>query len=796
MANIPSENIQLRNGFLFADMENTPSSKKETPEYARQLAEAVYSQYANNQGDVPYNGEGGKTLDEKVDTLRLISQGRQSAQQYKDYFTGGEVPSMNVLNDLDTTLDANAEASRKGWFTGIWDIVSPIPNMMRKALGEFLNYDADIKAFSIDTDASSRELFRMNKEWTKHKFAPHFNLLRQKAGLQPRNEAITDTYEALEDIKNEGGFKDRQIIAVEQAIQHTEDISDWKMSEKEKLFKDIFTIGVAFATCDYDKTNHKVVWTYRDVKDFGCQLSYEKDYKDVQCIYWFDYVSLNHIREIQDQITNGEKVGLSSEDFASIATKYKDYSNNGNSAWFKQGMRLDNNAMDFNVCTMHVRIIDVEKERSLEYKTKNGKKTTMPYREGYENNKKYKLIENRRLKRYDVTWLVGTKFVWEYGWAKNQAYQGNKPLLGFAAYKTWEKPPIEGLVPIAHLFAISWINFGNKLLKSIPDFIAVNRLRMAQFSDGDKKYDPMLALKLLKQELVYFYDLDEAGGGDNVPIKKIDGTKYEDIMNELNFMEGLLRQAEIITGLSPMSYGVTPESRLPVRNAMATMNSSNVTMNYLMNSVMIIKTRLAEQTIPMITNLVDVDELAFENYANVIGEDDVQAIKDNRDGLQSLGIKLFPRPTDDMKRDLLEKINLALQSGLLNIAQAAKFSYQLFRGGNYLEMVNKLDFLIRQELKRQTAEKKMLMKEQSEGNKQAGMAVEQMKQKALQDQMQLNAAMQKAKDFGQTIIDDNKSLNNMKESIVDQKVESGTNPELLVANLQGLADKARQLLMQ
>ena len=52
MANIPNEDIQARNGYLFADMENTPASEKEKPEYALKQIKAVFSQYANNKGDI------------------------------------------------------------------------------------------------------------------------------------------------------------------------------------------------------------------------------------------------------------------------------------------------------------------------------------------------------------------------------------------------------------------------------------------------------------------------------------------------------------------------------------------------------------------------------------------------------------------------------------------------------------------------------------------------------------------------------------------------------------------------
>lgn len=789
MPNIPNVDIQQRDGLLFPDMERIPYSQKNTPEYARQLIKAVYGQYTNNQGDIPYTG-----WDERVEKLRKIARGRQSPEQYRDYFAGGELPTLNVLNDLDTTPKSNAEASRKGWFTGFFEeVVSPMPNMLRKAKGDFLSRDVDVKLNSVDSDATSRELLRMNKEWAKFKTNRVINDIKKRAGLPTREEVLTDSYEALMDIKNEGGFKDRLMIAMEQAITHTEDISNWSQSLKEKLFDDIWSNGVAFCVAEYDESQCKVVWRYKDIRNVGCQYSWEKDYDGCQAFYWFEEVPLNRIREIQDRMTDGTKMGLSNEDFKKIGNRYRTYSDNVKSVWYTNTDYMSN-AIDVNVCVMHLRIMDVIKEKELEYST-GTKKSRVAYTDNY-NKKKYKLIETRRLARYDVSWLVGTEFILDWGWAKNQAYINGVPSLGFAGFKLMEKSPVESLVPIAHLFSIHWIKFVNTLAKAQPDFPAIDISKLAEYGDGDNKYDPLMGLKVLRQELALLYVGENATGqgGDNIPVKFIQSTAYKSLTEQLSIMEGLLRQAEILTGISPMYYGAVPDKGQPVRTSLASLNSTNTSMGYLMHAVMRIKIKLAEQTVPMIANLIDIDEVSRENYSTVIGEDDVQSIIDNMGQMDKLGLKFYPRPTDEMKDRVVQNMQFYVAQGFLDPVTAMNLEYHLYRGGNFMEILHKVDFKVRQEKKRLHAEKMEMIREQGRANEKAAQVEIQgnLKEKQMDAQIQQQNAFSKG--LSQTAIDENKMLNDVKKMLVEKMIERGEDTTNVITDLQEIANARKQQL--
>jgi hypothetical protein len=787
MAQIPSENIQPRSGYLFADLENTPLEQKRKPEYQLSIMKATYSQYANNQGDIPFSG-----VDDHVDNMRNFARGKMNPNELKKYFAGNKTSNVNVSSDID--IELSDEASRKGWFTGMWHMVNFVPNMLTMAKAKFLNEDVDVKVFCVDNESTSQEVLRMNKIWADQH--PATNALRQAAGI-PVKSPVVNSYQELIDMKNEGSFKDRAIIGIEQALTHTEDISNWKSSQKEKHVDNAFILGSSFAIADYNYNTCKVEWKYVDVKDFSCQYSYEKDYSDIQIAYWFEYLSINQIRDVQDRITDGKKVGLTKEDFENIATKYQDYSVNASSPYYKNSKNTNVQPLDIKVCVMRCRWLDVEKEKESRY-TNKGRTSLVEYKEGQENDKKYSITVNRTKKRYECSWLVGTDFIWDYGVSKNQAYKNNnEPTLGVAGFKLMEKSYAERLLPFAKVYAIAFIKFVNALAKSQGDFLAINRLKIAQLTDGGKKMDAGAALRMLRQELVYFYDGDtSSGGGDNVPIKKVDGTDREDMLKNLELMQQMLKLAEIETGISAVSMGATPDNNAPVRTTIASLNSTNSSLTLLFNSVMTLKLRLCEQTIPMIKQLVWVDKKARENYSKVIGYDDVDAMIENRDSMQDMGLALYPRMNGEDKDSFMMQVQGLVQQGLLDSVTAMNINYHLKRGGNMLELMYQVKTEVQRKEKKIQEDKLQLVNAQTEGNKQAAEVQDQSTERMKMAEMQASNAQLTTKGSQERLTADLQAQNNRIDMTLKAKQEAGEDITPFLANLQIMIDEQRKRVEQ
>jgi len=791
MAKIPDVSIQAINGMLFPDMEKTPKAEKLTPRYSLQVMKAIYGQYANNQGDVPFSG-----LDQYIDSLRIIARGRQTPDQYQKYFTDGKIPSLNVLTDRG--LEASeADASRKGWFTGMWETFNPIVNMKTMAKGKFLNQDADIKCNIVDADATIGEIERVNQEWVKTKFRPLFNYLRTQIGLPEDNSSSAGSYQELVDIKNEGAFKDRFVIAIEELLKHTEDISDWSMTLKEKLFDDIFDIGVAFALADYDPTECKVIWKYLDVKDAGVQYSFQKDFKDSQMFYWFEYWNMNKVRQRISKFKNSDDRTMQMEDLENLASKYKTYQQNINSLWFNEKQPDNYNMSDMTVCVMRGRWMDVEKTKYSEY-VKGSKPKQVKYSEGQENNKAYNITEDRELRRYDATWIVGSDFVSEYGPAKNQAFKNkNQPTLGFAAFKLMEKSYIERLTPIAHLFAIAFIKFTNALAKAQDDFIDFDADKLAQMTDGGKKYEPLEMIRVMRQENLFIHSSEgmDHSGGDDSAVRKVEGT-IGSIVVHLDLMERYLRLAEMQTGISPTMIGATPDPNTPVRTAQMSMNSTDISMSVLTHAVMKIKTDLAEQSIPMIKNLLDIDPDARTNYGRVVGIDDIESIIESEGQLDNMGIKLFPRPTREMVDRILRYAELSIQRGDIDPISVAELDYHIERGGNFLQMLYKLQNEIKKERDRKDKQQLAVQKQIADGQAQQQQIQNQAEMKMQQERTQMEGVKANNKAMTAMLVDDNKFLDEMKGLVIKDAQDKGMDPKTILADMQVLIDQRKQQLAQ
>jgi hypothetical protein len=784
MPYLPSSTIQSRGKSPFPDMESISKDDKQKYQYNFDVVRAGYSAYVNNETCVNIDN-----INDYLDALRACARGREPIEELKGYFSGAEFKDTKADSDNDVDIANAAEASRKGWFTGIFERVSPVPNMLTMAKSRFMPVDNDVKAVCVDIDASVEETKKMNEAYAKVKYKPVTDFMRKLGGLPASdNGIITDSYQGLMEIKKEGGFKPQRIIAVEELIKHTEDISYWSQSLKEKFFEGVFIDGCAMAHAKYDRRLGKVLWERLDPKHSGAQYSDYNDFRDSDFYFTLEYPTLNKIREIKDYVTNGEKT-LDLEGLREIANAYKEYSTNSKEVnygtLYTDQIQQHFKGLEPKVCVMHFYWIDVENTKESEYTNSKGKKARVPYTEGQEGNDRYKVIKNRTLKKYECSWIVGTNWIYDYGVCPNQAFKDKKvPVLGFVGYMLEEQSYVERLRPIARVFAVSWLRFVNAMAKAQADFYVIDVAKLTEVSDGGKKYSPTQMIQMMRQENVFFYMGDGMQqGGTNVPITRVAGTLTDDVMKELNIMEQLLRQAEVITGLSPVSLGASPNPNAPVKTTQIGLISTDASLAYLQNIVMTMKGYLAEVSIPMIATLIKADTEAAKAYAKVIGEDDVQSIKDSYDSISDIGIKLMPRPDDKLRERLLAYAQAEAGKGTLSSINLGWIDYQLNNGGNFLTILLKMDYLIRQKEKQLHQQQLELVDRQTQGNKEAAQVQAQAQQQtqAMKEKSEQNNIKSKAQ--ADLMIANNNSRNEIAKMAADYKMQKGEDPGMILAAL-------------
>ena len=783
MANIPSENIQSRQVVPFLDMEHTSIKEKQTAKYGKKISESIYTYYTENR--TPISSD-----DTWINDMRKMGNGKQGVDQYKKYVSNDYTSQKNTIDlTSEEQLDydsLSADGNRYGWINAIWDEVNPIANIKTTTKGDIIKDDVDIKANVVDIDAMEEEDLRMMRHYAEAKAKPMVDFYRKKWGLPVIEETtMTTDYQRLLEIKRRGGFKPHYITGLQQIIRHTEDISEWDDMLKAKIYDDIFDLSIAFALATYCPTTYKVKWSYLDPKDVIVQYSNRHDFADSDYFAYFEYTTLNKIRAIQDRVSNGEKTGLSDEDWKKLAQKYTGYDNNPNpSEWnLKDGeVNYSGRLGSTKLCILHSYWIDYEVEKEVEYKTKYRKKTRA-YKAGEKIREGDKLIQKRIQKVYRCSWIVGTDYVYDFGAMPNQPRKNlREAWLPFAGFNMREKSYTARLAPAANLFAIAWVRFCNAISKAQNDFYWIDMKSIMDIDDGNKKMPWQKVIRMMKEANILLGDSSQnfTGplGGSGAPVVRIPGTLGDDIMKEMAIMEGAYGMIEKLTGLSPVSLGATPERDQAVGTTEMSLQSANRALKVIIGGVMLVKKKLGELTSSMCPTIIKEDEEAAKAYARVIGEDDISAIIESRRDFKEIGIELKARPSEALQRSLLEIAQYSLQKrdagrAGLNETQVMWLRYHFETGGDFLEAFYKTQDWIEQDQKRIDMEKEAAQKAQTESNIASGKAAEEEKRKTAQLETQAAMELEKGKAITTRANNDADFLNELRKMKVEVLKEAG-----------------------
>jgi hypothetical protein len=775
-------------------MESIPESEKQKPKYNKEMAMWVYSKYVRNRTSVGYG------LDTYFDQLRLFGKGKQSEERYKPYNKGVLDRSYGnvVSTDVDNGWSTDKEYRREGWGNINEEVISPLPNIKSTIKGQFVDVDYDIKAQNIDIDAGAEEeTYAMHKLWinSPKQLGLPLQALKQAAGLpQSQQDYTPESFSELEEIQKEGGFKLPYINQHEKLLQHTENISHWDRSLKEKFIDDLTDLGIAFSHAYYDDETCKVKWRYTDPKNVIMPYSRYEDFRDSDYAGIFDYPSISDIRQKQDYIVNSRGEKISEDDLASIAHQYSSYYDNPSEAEWDNYNRYLNDGRyrydDHKTCTVKVWWIDVDNEKKIEYTNKYGKKRY------YKNDGKVKKLGKREVfknvrtrKLYYCTWIVGTDFVYDFGLMPNQPRpEKTRPKLPIVGYKLNEESLVQRLIPVCDVYQIAWLNFQNALANAVASGYAVNLTMLATMSDGAKKYDPLEALNLFRKKGLMFYKSTVNGvgvGGTPVPIQKIEGSMGDEMIKQLGLMDQMVRQIEVLTGLSPVALGQTPSAETPVGTTQLSLQATTNALRTLVDGVRIIKEELATVTSPMIQLSIKNSPKARKQYSKVIGKKNVDILKIAKEQHTEYGITLVAKPTQQEKLNLLEIAKAAFQakrSGAAGINEGQLFYIedQLNNGTSIKELSYKMQSWIQQDEQRLQAERDRAITLQGQQNQQLAAT------QGEQDRQTLAASLQVEQQKGQIKVATENAIRthdkNMNIEEIKAKARADAGKEITVQN--------------
>jgi hypothetical protein len=746
MANIPSfyqnQNIQ------FPDMETVPQSQKSTPKYNFQVCQSIIDKYVNNRTEI-----GSKDTD-YFETLRSYAEGRQDTAKYNPVF--GEEPLRSGTQQTSGTLDAlyesNTHASqKKGWYNvNMDDIVSPLPNVISQITGKLIDADFDIKANNIDIDSGAEEEWLMHKKHIQSTFGDDINVLKATAGIPIQSDMKYDFAE-LERIKIDGGFKAPYVMEQEKILRHTEDISLWDRKQKTKHEKDLLTLGYAFSYSDYDCETNKVKWYYTRPEDTIMQYSDENDFDDSEYGGVFSYVTISHIRSMQNYIRKSDGSKITEKDLSSLAKSYRGYRGNDRPSdsdwvkeWISSGHYNSYKYDSFKVCVAKTWWVDVEKEKKLQYTNKSGSKRFYEYDDSVKklgNREKVKNVRTRTL--YGCKWILGTDWVYDFGKLKNQPNNGgNKPLLPLRGVKLKELPIVRRLVPVVDQYFIAWLKLQNEIAKAAVAGYAIDVSKLANITDGTgKKYDMLDLVKMHRETGILFYKSNMNGyqtGGTPVPITALPSNLAENIAAYVMQLDQAMKMIEQLTGISPLALGASPTPDQAVGTSQLSINAFIDSLKIIVDGIKDLKEDLAHVSASMIGHALKKDKRAQEEYAKVIGSEGVHLLQMARNSNVQYGISLKARPTTedwnvliDIAKASLEKRNQGI--GCINESQFFEIFNAKNTGQNLTEMFYKMKYWIKEDEKRIQEEKERMLQLQAQGQQNVVVTQQEQQRKTQQE---------------------------------------------------------------
>lgn len=189
----------------------------------------------------------------------------------------------------------------------------------------------------------------------------------------------------------------------------------------------------------------------------------------------------------------------------------------------------------------------------VDFNTLITKEEKIDKRTGYKYTKEVKESSKNRV--YGCKWIVGTEYVYEYGRAKNVAYNAESPKtksLKWNIIKSSEVSPVSSVIEYVDAIQLNWIKARNMMARLIPDGVKIDMSRIEDMVIDGKKVSTAEMIKTYIDVGVMIsrsraYIAEEDGHNPRDPIEIINGSTgnqakilFEEIaMNKENIRQAL-----------------------------------------------------------------------------------------------------------------------------------------------------------------------------------------------------------------------------------------------------------------
>lgn len=628
-----------RGAYPFPKDEIPTSEKNE--KWGRKFCEAIYAAYVSDRTGVPFS-----TIDE-LNTLRQYAAGNQDITKYQKIL----LDESEEGGDLEGYLNVN------------WEIFSVMPKFMHIIRGIFEEQEHSIVATAIDPKSTEDREIKKLRKWFVTEYGDVLNAVYRQAGYTPPKEWIPESMDELRLYEQVGGFKLTKETEIEEGLEYTLYISDWK-EIKRKMLDDFATLNCASVKDYTDQYTRKAKVRWVDPVKLIIQYSKHWDHRNSE------YAG----ELIQESITNIRKnTELSEETLRKLAQFYNGRNANQTlSSWSEEDLKLQGGGWRYD--NFMIDVMDVEwfsvNSRGRTYRTnERGETWSYEEKEGKVFDKENKkTITSKHKVVYRCKWIVGTDFVYDFGLQYDVPRPGKKEVeLSYKFYKLPGRSIVSLSVPNLDQIQLTWLKLQNSLAMSSNSGVAVEYTSLMQMKLGGKKMEPLEILSIRRDTGDLIYKATTHLGRPNLPggvrpIQELKGGIGPQLDEFIKLFEINLEFIRELTGINKIADASTPDPNQSVGGSELAIAATNNALKPLYAGYIRLKEQAARSLAIRIGLLIKHDKKAYEGYIPVLGGSGVKIMSVNADVVDAdWAIQIQARPTRERKRIILEAAMKAMQ---------------------------------------------------------------------------------------------------------------------------------------
>ena len=623
--------------------QTVPDAEKATPEYGRQVAQAIETEWWRQGG----NGTRFALSYNLFHQRRLYAKGEQPVQKYKD--------ELSINGDLSyLNLD--------------WKPVPIIAKFVDIVVNGLSNKEYEIKAFAQDPVALKKRTDYATAILQDMAAKPYLDELQGTFGINEYQTDQTKLPESQEelDLHMQLSYKQSIEIAEEEVINN--ELTKNRFNNIRKRFnQDLVTLGIGAVKTSWNKSNGVTV-DYVDPAYLIYSYTEDPNFED---IYYVGEVKAMTIPEIAKRFPN-----LSEAELEKIQ-QTQGYSSQTMYGW----QTYDPNTVQvlfFEYKTYNTQVFKIKQtDQGLQKALVKDDTFNPPENDNFER------IERKIEVLYEGAKIIGNNQLIEWKLSENMTrpfadttkVEMSYTICAPRMYKGRIESLVSRVTGFADMIQITHLKLQQVIARMVPDGVFLDMDGLAEVDLGNgTNYNPAEALNMYFQTgSIVGRSLTQEGDMNpgKVPIQELQtssgGAKIQSLISTYQYYLQLIRD---VTGLNEARDGSLPEKDTLVGLQKMAANASNTATRHILTASLWLTLRTCENISLKISDSLQ-NPLTLNSLKNSISTYNVGTLSEIQNlALHDFGIFLELEPEEEEKAMLEQNIQMSLQQGGIDLEDA------------------------------------------------------------------------------------------------------------------------------